>query len=521
MQISDKNKYNRYLESLRLLSSKHSIIMDLVLPMILFGSMGAISWAIRGTAGWGGVDGTVLPGLMWGLLWYYLSYRKGIDARGIVLWLGLGLALGGELGYGQYVSWIQGIFYLGDKTIAIAPQLGYFWLFLCGIGWAGPGGIILGWALGKTVSKFSWIIRSFMIIILLMVLFVSPIIDWLGGYLLQIDPGLLFPFSDLGLYTNDLDKHLSRTLYTNTQNFATVIWWIGALFVAAWQKDRTTLITGMIIGGGFGLGFMQSTIWTLGYSFAPNYIDWWKMWELNAGFNLGVLYAITLYWTTKQVIKADESLRIIPDKNMIRSQLLEWQDTLFLAFGGFILLFFVGFEYFFWTGLALSLLYFITMCFTTVGKLESYQISERRKDVLLIYSVFLLVFLMFHGGSERLGIILNLYSGEAVSQYAWPLERIILFAPVALFITSVAILKFWYIFRLNNQQGQKNNSSSKPSLRIIDIITLMGFIGALSIWPEKIGVLYALFIVLAIWAINRLNDYYRRLDENGDEIKIK
>jgi len=74
------------------------------LPMLLFGSMGAITWAIRGSNGWGGIDGTIVPGLTWGLLWYYLCRRKGIDARSIVLWLGMGIAIGGELGYGQYAS---------------------------------------------------------------------------------------------------------------------------------------------------------------------------------------------------------------------------------------------------------------------------------------------------------------------------------------------------------------------------------------------------------------------------------
>jgi len=88
-----------------------NLVYDLLLPMLLFGSVGAIAWAVRGTSGWGGVDGTLIPGLMWGVLWYYLAYRKGIDARGLVLWLGLGISLGGELGYGQYVGWIQGKFY--------------------------------------------------------------------------------------------------------------------------------------------------------------------------------------------------------------------------------------------------------------------------------------------------------------------------------------------------------------------------------------------------------------------------
>lgn len=510
MDITNHIKYEQHLNARQ--TGNRSMLYELLLPILLFGSMGAITWAIRGTAGWGGVDGTVLPGLMWGLLWYYLAYRKGIDARGIVLWLGLGLSLGGELGYGQYVGWIRGIFNVGNETIFIEPWLGYLWFTLCGIGWAAPGGILLGWALGDRVSTSKWVLRTIMLGVFLVIMFAWPFIDWLSVLLAQFMPGLLFPNADLGLYSAELGKHLSRTIYTNTQNFLAVVWWIIALLVAAWQRDKTTLITGMIIGGGFGLGFMQSALWTLGYGSALGYIDWWKMWELNAGFNLGLLYAVTLYWAIRQLDKANIESNSANTKSEIRTKVIEWRDALFLAFGGFLLLFFVGFEYFFWTGLALSLFYFVVMSSTTFGDLDTDLIAERRKNVSLIYSVFFLVFLMFHGGSERLGIILELYSEDAVSQYSWPLERIILFVPVALVIVSVTIFKLWQVLRPESRQDNKRNKISKRSNRMVDLMTVMGFIGALSIWPAKIGVLYALFLVIAIFAFNRLEHRFNMVD---------
>ncbi|MCP4412201.1 MAG: hypothetical protein GY808_06495, partial [Gammaproteobacteria bacterium] len=259
MDIINQERYYKHLKARG--TGTHSIVYELLLPILLFGSIGAITWAIRGTSGWGGVDGTVVPGLMWGVLWYYLAYRKGLDARGIVLWLGLGIALGGELGYGQYTGWILGNFSVGDETIAIEPWIGYLWFALCGIGWAAPGGILLGWALGGSASTVSWAIRSIMLAVLLTLLFAWPFIDWLSEYLVQLDSGLLFPNADQGIYLSELGKHLSRAVYTNTQNFAVVVWWIGALLVAAFQRDKTTLVTGLIIGGGFGLGFMQSAVW--------------------------------------------------------------------------------------------------------------------------------------------------------------------------------------------------------------------------------------------------------------------
>ncbi len=513
MNILNQEKYNIHYNHRK--SNHGSVNRELVLTVLLFGSIGAITWAIRGTAGWGGVDGTVIPGLMWGILWYYVAFRKGIDARGVILWLGLGLALGGELGYGQYTSWIRGIFYVGEGTIPIKPWLGYFWFMMCGIGWAAPGGILLGWALGNRVSTKIWIIRSLTLAILLVVLFAWPFIDWLGEILLKTNSNILFPNADLGIYNGELDKHLERTVYTNTQNFAVVVWWIIALILAAWQRDKVTIVTGLIIGGGFGIGFMQSALWTLGYGFNAEYIDWWKIWELNSGFNIGVLYAITLFWAIRQFDKTNKSNNSSKDTNVKQTRLLEWRDTLFLASAGFVLLFFVGFEYFFWTGLALSLFYFIAMCLTTTGKIESQTIADKRKNISLIYSLFFFLFILFHGGSERFGIVFNLYELDEVSQYSWPLERILVFVPIAIIITVVAIYQMQKILRSGSSKNHDYILTSKQSMRIIDLMTLTGFIGVLSIWPARISVFYAFFLVVAIYAFNRLDHRFAKIKQES------
>jgi hypothetical protein len=514
MIIANKQRYQQHREASD--QGTHTMVHDLWLPILLFGSMGAITWAIRGTSGWGGVDGTVVPGLMWGLLWYYLCYRRGIEARGIVLWLGLGIALGGELGYGQYVGWMQGIFNVGNETIPIAPWIGYAWFVLCGIGWAAPGGIMLGWALGDRTSKAAWLVRSLLLLGLLVLLFAWPFVDWLSGQFVRIWPGLLFPHADLGLYAGELGKHLERTVYTNTQNFTVVLWWLIALLVAWLQRDRTTLVTGLLLGGGFGIGFMQSALWCLGYGIAPGHTDWWKMWELNAGFNLGLLYSITLFWAIRQVDKnyhRNGVPRTAPEENIVRTATDAWQETLFLAIGGSLLLFFMGFEYFFWTGIFLSVFYLVAMSLTLTGTGKTYDINaEKRRNILLTYSAFLLIFLMFHGGSSAAGVLLGFYSVEAVDQYAWPAARIALFVPVALLLVGVTLVKMWRIIRtVRTPQDQSQTIAALPQ-RMVDLMTGMAFIGALSIWPAKIGVLYAVFIFLALFAFNRINRRY-----NNDE----
>ncbi len=483
---------------------------ETLLSILLFGSMGAITWAIRGTAGWGGVDGTIVPGLTWGMIWYYLCYRKGIDARGIVLWLGLGLALGGELGYGQYVSWIRGMFYAGNDILSINPAYGYLWLFYCGIGWAAPGAIILGWVLGDKVPKGYWIIRSLLVAVLLVFLFAWPFVEWLGTQCARYCPGLLFPHADLGLYSGELGKHLSRTVYTNTQNFCVVLWWLAALVTAVLQKDQKTLFVGLLLGLGFGIGFMQSTTWCLGYSTAPQFIDWWKMWELNAGFNLGLLYTIAWLWAVRQTDKEQDQKKAkqSPPDHIISNT--SWLETIFPALAGAVFIFFAGFEYFIWTVIFLSAFYFIAILVTgppIQNSLDANKSKEQRWKISLIYSAFLLVFLLFHGGSERAGIVFGLYDAKAVDQYAWPAARIILFAPVAIILIITTVLKKYQTIKSENKQ---RISSRQLSNRMVDLMTITAFIGALSIWPAKISIFYAFFLVLALFAFNRLNVHFNK-----------
>ena len=476
------------------------------LPMLLFASAGAITWAIRGTTGWGGIDGTMVPGLTWALLWYYCCHRKGIDARGIVLWLGMGLALGGELGYGQYVSWIQGRFFVGEEVIPVSPITGYLWFVICGIGWGAPGGIVLGWALGGPATPRRWAVRVFLMALLLALIFNfggsllgKGIIEWLGDRFVQWCPGLLFPHADQGIYAGELDRHLGRTVYTNTQNFCVLLWWGVAMLVAAFQRDRHTLFAGAVIGGGFGPGFALSAAWCHGFAYAPDAIDWWKVWELHSGFNLGLLYAIVLYWSIRQVDKAEEA-----EKRSSALPLATPRTTILLGIAGFILVFAAGYEYFFWAGLAIATFYVVAV-FLATRLSGPYALVERMRSVSLVYSTFLLLFILLHGVCSRAGVFLELYGDDAIDQYAWPPARIALFVPpLALLIAAT----LWAM----RKALKHPTAPASPRLpeRMYDLLTFIGMIGALSIWPSKIGVLYAVFLALAIFALSRLN---RRFDE--------
>jgi len=87
------------------------------------------------------------------LLWYYLCYRKGIDARGIPLWLGLGIAFGGELGYGQCVSWIQGESEVGDADQYAGP-LARMVLFA-------PAAVLILGVTAYKIGRIMWLTRRY------------------------------------------------------------------------------------------------------------------------------------------------------------------------------------------------------------------------------------------------------------------------------------------------------------------------------------------------------------------------
>jgi hypothetical protein len=436
------------------------------------------------------------------------------------LWLGLGIALGGELGYGQYVSWIRGMFNVGEEIVPISPWKGYAWFAICGIGWGAPGGIILGWALGRHVSPGLWILRFALLLVLLLFLLGWPFIDWVGAHFTRICPGLLFPHAEQGLYAGELDKHLGRTVYTNTQNFLVLVWWGAAMLIAAVQRDRHTLVAGGIIGGGFGIGFAQSAAWCLGYVHAPQFIDWWKMWELNAGFNLGLLYVLVMYSTTRQLDRTHH-----PDGRTLAHSSpgtpspdsRAWAPGIFSVVFPTLVLFGSFVEYAPVTAAFLSLFYAVAVSWAMWRdrKREPGAPCERVLSVSLSYGVFLLLFVLFHGGSSRGGVVLGLYDEQAVDQYAWPAGRLASFAPLFLLVLLPTLFSIGKTLFRAEAASRATSATPRLPQRIYDLVMIIALIGALSIWPAKIGILYALFACLALFALTRLNGRFDWVDRGG------
>ena len=513
MDIADQTRYARHLSTR--MDARASIVHELLLPMLLFAALGGLAWAIRGTAGWAPIDGTVVPGLAWGVLWYYLCHRKGIDARGVVLWLGMGIALGGQLGYGRYVSWIQGNFPVGGEVLSVSPWAGAVWFFICGIGWGAPGGIMLGWALDGQASVRRWAVRVILTLLLLVILFNlgdmffgEGIVSRVGRMIRHTAPGFLYPAADQVSYAGELDSHLGSTVYLNTQNFLVVLWWAICMAIAAFKRERATLVAGGVIGGLFGFGFLISALWVFGYTYAPGYTDWWKVWEVHSGINLGILYAIVLYWAIRQVDKRPAA----PTPTMS-----EWRITAFWAAAGFVLVYVSGVQYYFSSLVPVAVLYPLALLGAMWLPGIPHDARERRLGVTLAYSAFLLVYILAHGSSKTAGVVLELYTLAEASGYKWPAGRIAIFLPVALVLVAGWLAGTWRMLRAPYPPGLPEPGATRLPERIVDLCTFTGIVGALTIWPEglhKLGPLYAICVFFAVFAATRINSRFDHIDRS-------
>jgi hypothetical protein len=219
---------------------------------------------------------------------------------------------------------------------------------------------------------------------------------------------------------------------------------------------------------------------------------------------LGLLYVAVLYWAIRQVDENREASR-----DDATAGQWQWFETVSMVLGAFLAVYVMARDAFMTVGILLGSLYVGALFQATRNTQE---VVDQRRGVSFVYSVFLLVFIMAWGVSSQLGILLGLYQANAVDQYAWPPARIAIFAPVGLLIVGAAMLTMWQVFRNPRVALPPRSNAPRISARLVDLMTFTGVVGATSIWPAKIGVFYALFLGLALFAFNRLNCRFDNVD---------
>lgn len=118
---------------------------DLILPSVLFMALGAMTWAVRGSSGFGAVNGCVFAGVTWGTAWWFIARDPGAQQSRrystgwIVLALTVGIGISGDRGWMQWPSFFEGHLQLNTVQGRFAPiprTYGFIWLFIAGVPWA-------------------------------------------------------------------------------------------------------------------------------------------------------------------------------------------------------------------------------------------------------------------------------------------------------------------------------------------------------------------------------------------------
>lgn len=280
--------------------------------------MGGFYWAIRGTGGFGGESGGMLAGAGWGL-WWLLASAKGLDAvrrpygsPWAFTAITMGIAFGGFTGYGVYISWLNGKFYLyyPENPRDIAPWIGFLMLFLSGLQWGGITGVFLSWcAPAVPVTWRTWCIR----------LAAGLGAGYFGLWLIKAYPGLYLPFYSEGIYDVVDPRGVPRPVYQFEPIASNLAAYLGFMAVELLRRDFRAVKVMLTLGLGFALPFCVGAVWhTFQGSSLP--LGWWKHWEMSIGLGGGAALGLA-FWLFNRPGEAE------------RPPLGTWSSR-FFAFGG-------------------------------------------------------------------------------------------------------------------------------------------------------------------------------------------
>jgi hypothetical protein len=292
---------------------RSELLHELILPTLLFAALGGMTWAVRGSSGFGAVKGCVFAGVAWGAAWWFLSieparrqtrrYSSGV----IILALTVGIGISGARGWMQWPSFFDGVLltnHAKGESVPISRVYGFIWLFIAGVPWAGLGACILAWCgAGRPLRAWEWALRigcGFGMAYLL------------GTVLFDHFPSAFLPMYDsLKERYQDLqaNPNLRRLIGDNHLAMQHLGCYLGFLMFEAFRRDwkNVKLILTVGILNGIGWSLCQNWKWAPGLWPHAN-VNWWRCWESSGGISIGIAYGIAFYVVNRRMSPKEEEL---------------------------------------------------------------------------------------------------------------------------------------------------------------------------------------------------------------------
>jgi len=266
---------------------------DYAFIALIMGLMGAFFWAIRGTGGYGGSTGGLLAGLGWAAFWYLFSRFGGAAGRRpygsgrMIAAITFGIAVGGLTGYGVYIGWLQGRFYLDypNGVRAVAPWTGYAMLFFCGLHWGGIAGAFMAWcAPRRPLAWQGWAGRI-----------AAGVCGAVAASLIvRALPQFFLPFYGEGLY-EVAEYHTCQRALGSIRNIAPHVGlFLGFLCFELVRRDWRAAAMMVVMALGFAIPFTVGGYWQTFHG-SELKLAWWKHWEMSIGLGGGLAFGLAFY----------------------------------------------------------------------------------------------------------------------------------------------------------------------------------------------------------------------------------
>jgi len=278
---------------------------ELVLPALLFGALGAMTWAIRGCSGFGAVAGCIFAGVTWGAAWWYLAHdpagqpKRRYSSGWVVPALTFGIGLAGARGWMQWPSFFDGRLYTDagrGQFVPIGRSYGFLWLFIAGVPWAGWGACALAWCGSKRPTRlWHWVIR--------IGLGVGGAA--LAGYLFRHHPRWFLPLYETleGRY-RDLRANPSLRRLVGDCGAALVHLgaYLGFLLYEVLRRDWKNALLILTVGllNGAGWSACQNWKWA-NHLWGSGTFNFWRCWESCGGISIGLAYGIAWFLVNRPI----------------------------------------------------------------------------------------------------------------------------------------------------------------------------------------------------------------------------
>ncbi|MFO0917488.1 MAG: hypothetical protein U0872_04135 [Planctomycetaceae bacterium] len=327
---------------------------NLVLPTLLFAALGGMTWAVRGSSGYGASAGCLFAGVTWGTAWWFIARDpsgatlRRYSSGWIVLAVAAGVGFSGNRGWMQWTHFFDGKLstnYAQGQFEPISPNYGLLWLFLAGVPWAGLGACLLAWCGSLRETRLChWAAR---------------IGCGVGGafllqYLYRAYPQYFLPLYD-SLEAKYLDLDTNPSLKRLINDCGQAMFHLGLYFgfllyeVVRREWKNVLLITTAGLINGIGWAACQNWTWASKvWPGAP--FNFWRCWESSGGISIGIAYGIAYFLVNRPMSDAERAK--FESRTAISGPNFEW----LIVFSGLTV--FLAQIFLFYTGAGSQLYFF-------------------------------------------------------------------------------------------------------------------------------------------------------------------